>query len=158
VVCLEPRALRNCAPWAPRARVSVRPLNFTVRSRVDALLAPALLFLGFFAGTLFGTQMLRWGALLWVSTTTHGGDFLGPPKRRLLWVFPFVLLLHPAPYLVVSVVVFTVMALQGKIGSIWPWLLAGFYAYIVILSLRMLQLYRRRRLATAGPNNRWRGP
>jgi hypothetical protein len=62
----------------------VRPLNFTVRTRVDALLAPVLLFLGFFAGTLFGAQMLRWGALLWVSTTTHGGDFLGPPKPALL--------------------------------------------------------------------------
>ena len=30
--CLAPRALRNCAPSAPRAGASVRPLNFTVRS------------------------------------------------------------------------------------------------------------------------------
>jgi hypothetical protein len=127
---------------------------------VDALLAPVLIFLGFFAGAVFGTQMLRWGALLWVSTTTHGGDFLGAPKRRLLWAFPFVLLLHPTPYFVAFVVAFTIWALQGKVGSIWLWFLAGFYAYIVIVGLKMLQVYRlqRRRRASAGPNNRWRGP
>ena len=127
---------------------------------MDALLAPVLLFLGFFAGTLFGTQLLRWGALLWVSTTTHGGDFLGPPKRRLLWVFPFVLLLHPTPYLVAFVVVFTVLALQGKVGSFWLWLLAGFYVYVAIASLMMLKSYRltRRRRANAGPNQRLERP
>jgi len=27
---LAPRALRNCAPSAPRAGASMRPLNFTV--------------------------------------------------------------------------------------------------------------------------------
>jgi hypothetical protein len=127
---------------------------------VDALLPPVLLFLGFSAGTVFGTQMLRWGALLWVSTTTHGGDFLGPPKRRPLWVLPFVLLLHPAPYLLAFVVVFTAWAFQGKVGSIWVWLLGGFYVYVVIAGLMMLKSYRlqRRRRANAGPNNRWRGP
>ena len=129
-------------PPSALSGASVRPLNFTVRTRVDALLAPALGFLGFFAGTIFGTQILRWGALLWVSTTTHGGDFLGPPKRRLLWVFPFVLLLHPAPYLVAFIVVFTVWALQGKVASIWLWLLGGFYAYIAILGLKIFVVYR----------------
>jgi hypothetical protein len=46
------------------------------------------------------------------------------------------------------------------VGSIWLWFLAGFYAYIVIVGLKMLQVYRlqRRRRASAGPNNRWRGP
>jgi hypothetical protein len=127
---------------------------------VPALLAPLLVFLGFFVGTMFGTQMIRWGALLWVSTTTHGGDFLGPARRRLLWVFPFILVLHPAPYLVAFVGVFTVWALQGKVASIWLWVLAGFYTYVVIGGLKMLQVYRlqRRRRATADPNNRWRGP
>ena len=127
---------------------------------MDALLAPVLLFLGFFAGTLFGAQMLRWGALLWVSTTTHGGDFLGPPKRRLLLVLPFVLLLHPAPYLVAFVFVFTVLAFQGKVGTMWLLLLGGIYVYVAIAGLLMLKSYRlqRRRRANAGPNNRWRGP
>ena len=143
-----------------QADVVARPLNFTVRTRVDALLAPVLALLGFFVGTLLGTQLMRWGVLLWVSTTTHGGDFLGSPRRRLLWVFPFVLLLHPAPYFVALALTFTVWALQGKVGPIWLWLVGGFYAYIAILGLRMLQVYRiqRRRRVSAGPNNRWRGP
>jgi hypothetical protein len=133
---------------------SGRPVNFTVRTRVDALLAPILTFLGLFGGTVFGTQMLRWGTLLWVSTTTHGGDFLGPPKHRLLWVFTFVLLLHPAPYLLTCVVLLTVWALQSKVAPFWLWVLAGFYTYVVLASLKMLQAYRlhRRRLANAGPN------
>jgi hypothetical protein len=126
---------------------------------VNALLGPVLLLLGFFAGSLVGTQVIRWGLLLWVSTTTHGGDFLGPPKRRLLWVFPFALLLHPTPYLVVFLLVFTVWTLQGKVGSIAPWLLGGFYLYIALVGLKILHLYRlrRRRRHVAGPNNRWSG-
>jgi hypothetical protein len=127
---------------------------------VDALLAPVLLLLGFFAGTLLGTQILRWGTLLWASTTTHRGDFLGAPKRRLLWAFPLILLLHPAPYFVVFVVLFTVWALQGKVGSVWLWLLGGFYVYVAIAGLMAFRVYRlqRRRRASASPNNRWRGP
>jgi hypothetical protein len=35
VVCLAPRALRNCAPPAPWG-ASVRPLNFTVRPPMEA--------------------------------------------------------------------------------------------------------------------------
>jgi hypothetical protein len=127
---------------------------------VDQLLAPALVLAGFLAGSLFFIQLLRWAALLWVSTATHGGDFLGPPKRRLLWVFPFVALLHPAPYLLACVAVFTVWTLQGKMGSIFPWALCGCYLNIVFNAFVMSRSYRlrRRRRATAGPNNRWRGP
>ncbi len=119
---------------------------------MDARVAPILLLMGFFAGTIFGTQVMRWGLLVHVTTTTHGGDFLGAPKRRLLWAFPFIVLLHPAPYLVVALVFFTVEALRGKVASIWMWPLAGFYAYILILGLKMLRVYRRRRRWTsAGP-------
>jgi len=156
---LAPRAPGDIVRPRRLSGVVVRPLNFTVRPRVDALLAPILLFLGFYAGTVFGTQMSRWGVLLWVSTIKHGGDFLGPPKRRLLWAFPFILLLHPAPYLVVFLVVGTVWALQGKVAPLWLWLLGGFYVYIAIFGFKMLRLYRKHlRRVTAGPNNRSRGP
>lgn len=125
---------------------------------MDALLAPLFGFLGFYVGTMFGLQAARWGLLLWVSTTTHGGDFLGPPKRRLLWTLPFIALLHPAPYLVGLLIVVTVGAAQGKVGLIWLWFLGGVYVYIVLGSMKMLQVYRRRQRASAGPSNRWRGP
>jgi hypothetical protein len=138
---------------------SERPLNLTVRPRVDALRAPVFALLSFVAGTLFGSQVMRWGALLWVTTTTHEGDFLGRPRRRLLWAFPFILLLHPAPYLIALCVVFTSSALQGKVEFVRLCFLGGFYAYIALVSLKLLQVYRqRRREASAGPNNRSRGP
>ena len=114
---------------------------------------------GFCVGGLVPLQILRWGTLLWVTTTTHGGDFLGPPKRRLIWAFPFVLLLHPTPYLVTLLLVFTVWAVQGKVEAIWLWLLGGIYLHIVFSGLTMYRAYRlRRRRANAAPNNRWRGP
>jgi hypothetical protein len=127
---------------------------------VDLLFVPFLAIAGFFAGSLFFQQILRWGALIWVATTTHGGDFLGPPRRRLLWVLPFVVLLHPAPYLVAFLIGLTVWALLGKAGPVWPWLLGGFYLNLTFSGLVVLRSYRlrRRRPATAGPNNRWRGP
>jgi hypothetical protein len=160
VICLAPRARENIVRPRRLAEVVARPLSFTVRTRVDALLKPLLALFGFIAGTQFTLQMFRWGTLLWVTTTTHGGDFLGAPRRRLLWFFPFVLLLHPAPYIAALVVLVTVWALQGKLGSIWLWPLAGFYTYCVFASLKLSHLYQlqRRRRAAAGPNNRWRGP
>jgi hypothetical protein len=126
---------------------------------VEALLAPVLLISGFVAGSFVTTQMMRWGTLLWVSTTTHGGDFLGPPKRRLLWVLPFAALLHPAPYVAASVVFLTVATLRGKIGLIWLWLLGGTYVYVAFSGLVLFRAYRlqRRRRITAGPNSRSSG-
>jgi hypothetical protein len=156
VVCLGPRDPVDIAGPRPLSGVVVRPLNFTVRSRVDVALAPAFALIGFFAGSLFSSQLTRWGALLWVSTTKHGGDFLGPPKRRLLWALPFVALLHSAPYLIALIIVLTVYALQGKVGSPWLWFLGGFYAYLVLVSLTLLKAYRKHRMgkASAGPNHR----
>jgi hypothetical protein len=116
-------------------------------------------FFGFCVGGLLLIQALRWGTLLWVTTTTHGGDFLGPPRRRLIWAFPFVLLLHPVPYFVIFLILFTISALQGKVESIWLWLLGGLYFYMVFAGLTLIRGYRlRRRRASASPNNRWRGP
>jgi hypothetical protein len=43
VVCLAPRALRNCAPSAPWG-ASVRPLNFTVRQHGEERRASRVLF------------------------------------------------------------------------------------------------------------------
>ena len=105
-------------------------------------------------------QVVRWGTLLWVTTISHGGDFLGSPRRRLVWAFPFILLLHPTPYFVTFLVVFTIWALEGKVESIWLWLLGGLYAHVVFSGLTMLRVRRlqRKGRGNAGPNKRWRGP
>jgi hypothetical protein len=63
--------------------------------------------LGFFTGSLLVRQILRWLALLAVTTAKQGGDFLGPPRRRLLWVVPFVVFFHPGLYLISALIVST---------------------------------------------------
>ena len=67
---------------------------------MSEVITPLLGFAGLFAGMLLWVQFTRWVALLYVSGSKEGGDFLGPPKRRLLWATPFLALLHPAPWLV----------------------------------------------------------
>jgi hypothetical protein len=52
---------------------------------VSDVIAPIFGFAGLFAGMLLWVQFMRWLMLLYVSGSKHGGDFLGPPKRRLLW-------------------------------------------------------------------------
>jgi hypothetical protein len=75
-------------------------------------------------------------------------------------VHRFIPFFHSAPYLIVLLVVLTICALEGRVGSLWLWFLGGFYAYVAVVSLTLLKAYRKRRMrkATAGPNNRWRGP
>jgi hypothetical protein len=123
---------------------------------VDTLLAPVRLIGGFVVGSLVIAQITRWAALVCVSAGRHGGDFLGAPKRRLLWVLPFALLLHPALYLVGSVIFLMVAILRGKVGIIWFWFLGGLYVYIVVSGLVLLRAYRfqSRRPIAAGPNKR----
>jgi hypothetical protein len=58
---------------------------------------------------------------------------------------------------VAAVVAFTVWALQGRVASIWLWLLGGFYVYVAFACLIILRIQSRRR-ASASPNDRWRAP
>jgi hypothetical protein len=52
--------------------------------------SPFAFALGFFAATLLVSVISHWAALLVTVLGKHGGDFLGPPKRRLLWAAPLV--------------------------------------------------------------------
>jgi hypothetical protein len=84
---------------------------------------------GFFLGTIFVPQAMRWALLVHTSFGLHGGDFLGAPKRRLLWAVPFIILLHPLPYFAAGTAALTAHAVLGRAPSGSMWLLAGFYAY-----------------------------
>ena len=127
----------------------VRPLNFTVLGvpRYDVL-PVGLIAAGFFLGMILVPQLLRWALLVHTSFGLHGGDFLGAPKRRLLWAAPFVLVLHPAPYLAVGTVVLTTFAVRGRASLGWLWFLAGFYAYSLLMGVlvvpKLLNLRRKR--------------
>ena len=114
------------------------------------LLLPVFLLVGFVGGSFLTIQLMRWGLLIRASLTQHGGDFLGAPRRRLLWAFPFVALFHPAPYLLAAVVLALYRMFQGTVRVPFIWLLLGFTAYMAVVgltSLRVFRLRRRQRLA-----------
>ena len=106
---------------------------------------PLLAILGFFAGTLVVPQILRWIALLSVTTAKQGGDFLGPPRRRLLWIVPFVVLFHPTLYMIGALIVYTGFCLFNRSGGELGWFLVGLYAYIITSGLSIASRYRRMR-------------
>ncbi len=96
---------------------------------------------------IFVPQLLRWAHLVHTSFGLHGGDFLGAPRRRLLWVAPFILLLHPFPYILGGTLVLTVLAAHGRVPPGWLWFLAGFYACVVLMAAlvvpKLLMIRRR---------------
>lgn len=112
---------------------------------MQMLLLPVFILAGFMGGGLLATQLMRWGLLLWVAMTKHGGDFLGAPRRRLLWAVPVVALLHPAPYLLVVVVIALYRESQGAMGGPFICVLVGLCGYLATAGLATLKGLRRRR-------------
>jgi len=106
-----------------------------------------LVALGFGLGMVVAPLLLRWAALLHTTLGLHGGDFLGPPKRRLLWAAPLVLLVHPAPYFLVGTVVIAILTVRGRISGGWLWLLVGFCAYAAFMAMMLLKVRKRARSA-----------
>ena len=90
-------------------------------------------------------QFLRWIALLSVAVSKQGGDFLGPPRRRLLWAVPCVLFVHPGMYAIGALLVITAFWLFNRLSSEWGWFLVGSYCYITMSGLSIVSRYRRLR-------------
>jgi uncharacterized membrane protein YadS len=128
--------------------VVTRPVNFTVRrSRARHVGSLGLAAAGFVLGMFIFPLLLRWAALVHTTLGLHSGDFLGPPKRRLLWAAPLVLLVHPAPYFIVGTLVVAVLAARGRIPAGWVWLLVGLCAYALFIgaiATRALMTARKR--------------
>jgi hypothetical protein len=99
--------------------------------------------LGFFTGSLVVQQILRWIALLLVATAKQGGDFLGPPRRRLLWVVPFVVFFHPGLFIISALIVSTGFCLLNRPGGELGWFLLGLYIYVIVSGLLIASKYRR---------------
>ena len=108
-------------------------------------LYPLLFIAGFFAGTFTVSRVLHWASLTRASVGKLGGAFLGAPKRRLIWATPFVLLLHPALYLLLGSLAISVLAIAGRLPAGWRWFIAGFYAYVAVGGLLVLNVLRKRR-------------
>ncbi|HEV7606998.1 MAG TPA: hypothetical protein VGO61_06660 [Steroidobacteraceae bacterium] len=99
---------------------------------------------GCIVGSLCSTQVTRWLALVFVTSQKIGGDFLGAPKRRLLWALPFVAVLHPGFWLLIAVPIVTVRAVQSPSERL-TWFLAGFYFFIALMALAMIATFKRAR-------------
>jgi hypothetical protein len=93
----------------------------------------ALIPAGVFLGMIFVPQLIRWTLLLHTTFRLQEGDFLGAPKRRLLWFVPFVLVFHPLPYIAAGMVVVSALASAGRLAPAWSWFLGGFYAYSLLM-------------------------
>jgi uncharacterized membrane protein YeiH len=104
---------------------------------------PLIAILGFFAGPFVAQQVLRWIALLSVVTAKQGGDFLGPSRRRLLWAVPFVVVLHPALYIISALLAITILGLLHRLSGEWSWFLVGLYIYVIVTGLSIVSRYRR---------------
>ena len=109
------------------------------------LLIPIYLSVGFMGGTILLMQLIRWGLLVWVSTTRHGGDFLGQPKRRLIWSVPLVAL-HPAPYLFVGACFGMYRLLRDGPGIPAASILIGFVTYLAFAGWAGYVAFRRRKI------------
>ncbi len=106
---------------------------------------PALSLFGFLVGMLLWIQFTRWVGLLYVSASKHGGDFLGPPKRRLLWATPVLALLYPAPWLIGMSALLGFRTFRSDSTGGWGWFFVG-------LSLALLFMV----LSTIAVLVRWR--
>lgn len=106
--------------------------------------------LGLVAATLLLSVISHWTTLLVTVVGKHGGDFLGPPKRRLLWAAPLAIV-HPAPILIVAALAGGAMAGLILLGRYWEWFFAGFYSFVAYAGLLMLMAWRRSKARKAGP-------
>jgi hypothetical protein len=106
---------------------------------------PLFFIAGFCAATFTVSRVIHWATLIRISVGKLGGDFLGAPKRRLIWATPFVLLFHSALYLVLGLLVASVLAIVGRLRVGWCWFLAGFYTYVLLSGLLVLNVMRKRR-------------
>jgi hypothetical protein len=94
--------------------------------------------LGVLAAMVFMSPLVHWLALVRTSLAKHGGMLPGPAKRRLLPIAPFVVLLHPVPYLIVALIVISMLVVSGSLTQDWWWFLGGFYLWAASMSLLVL--------------------
>jgi len=112
----------------------------------------ALGILGFFVGLSFWTQFTRWVVLMATTGSKHGGDFLGPPRRRLLWAVPFVAVLHPVPWRLGAGVIASFMSFHNAAGFGWTWFFGGLWLGVLLMALTTaVVLARVRRVKTSSP-------
>jgi hypothetical protein len=112
-----------------------------------------LIAAGFLTGMFLLSSVVRWAALVYTVFGLHGGDFLGTPKRRLLWAVPLVILFHPVPYFVIGSFVTIAFVALGRASAGWLGFLAGLYSYGLIAGFMVVTRIRRIRRKTQAARN-----
>ena len=107
------------------------------------LISPGLALTGFLSGMFLWVQITRWVGLLYVAASKEGGDFLGPPKRRLLWAAPFISLLHPTPWLIGAIAFFAYHAFRGAIDPGWTWFFGGVTVAVMFMATTTVAMIAR---------------
>lgn len=137
---------RNIVCHCSGGRVQAEKLDPSLRlPLLSPSLYPLLFIAGLFAATLTVSRVIHWVALIRISVGKLGGDFLGAPKRRLIWATPFLLLFHPTLYLVLGLLAASVLTIAGRLPAGWRWFMAGVYVYAVLGGLLVLNVMRKRR-------------
>jgi hypothetical protein len=121
---------------------------------VRDVLFPIFAFGGFLAGMLLWVQFTRWIGLLYVTWQKNSGDFLGPPKRRLIWAIPFLAVLHPAPWLVGAAAIFAFRSIRADVGGSPTWFFGGLsFALLFMIVSTAMTVARWRRLRNLQSKN-----
>jgi hypothetical protein len=146
------RAVNNVATLVSvldqRSDVVPHRSNLALDNRRPRVPPVAVTALGFLTGVVLIPLLLRWLLLARTVFGSHGNDFLGPARRRLVWTAPVVLLLQPLPYLVLAVIAIAGLALRGRLPFAWLWLMIGFGLYAVLMGALILsRLVGRKRKA-----------
>jgi len=105
---------------------------------------------GFAISLVVSPLLMRWAVLMHTALSRHGGDFLGAPKRRLMWMAPLLFVLHPAPYLLIALILILTRVHSATLSTEWVWGILGFVAYLALVGTNIfVAVARRRRLRSA---------
>ena len=77
-------------------------------------------------------QLTRWISVLATTLAKHGGDFLGEPRRRLLWAAPIFSILHPGFYVALATVIAPWYLLQRETTDFFRSVAIGYYAPLIL--------------------------
>jgi hypothetical protein len=111
---------------------------------------------GFFLGMFLFSHVARGIGLVAYTLSKQSGDFLGPPKRRLLWMAPIVAAINPGVLLLVFAGYIAAKAIGGHVQREVIWLLAGCATSFLWMGLLIVSVIRKARFRKASeraPNN-----
>jgi hypothetical protein len=110
---------------------------------VDWIAAPFVLaIIGLFLGLTLNSQFVHWATLVATMVGKHGGDFLGPPRHRLIWGAPIIAVLHPGLLFQGIAIFLAVQSVRQGVSPSMRWLLLGYGISLIHLCIVGFVMYR----------------